>query len=282
MAQDSDEHLTRYLLGELPEAEAESLDERSITDDEFAARLRALEDEIVDRHARGESDGPSRARFEQAHRTSSHLQKKLQFAEALHSWTSKGQEDRREPSTQAVAEWRRWPLAAAAIVLIATTGFLVRTNQRLRREFAHVETQRAVAEQQNAQLQRQLDSRPAQSAAPSAPVTATFLLPPPRRGSEREATIALKRDTTQVSLRLEVESDAYPLFWAALKDASSGAIVWRSPDVAAEPAGANRIATIVVPTEILRPQRYLIELTGVPKGRPSELLGAYPIRVIVQ
>ena len=68
-------------------------------------------------------------------------------------------------------------------------------------------------------------------------------------------------------------------FWAALKDVASGAIVWRSPDVAAEPAGANRIATIVVPAEILRPERYVIELTGVSKTGASELLGAYAVVV---
>ena len=53
---------------------------------------------------------------------------------------------------------------------------------------------------------------------------------------------------------------------AALKDISSSAIIWRSGDVDAEPAGANRIATIVVPAEILRPQRYVIELTGAGKS----------------
>ena len=85
-----------------------------------------------------------------------------------------------------------------------------------------------------------------------------------------------------MTFRLEVESDAYSRFWAALKDVASGAIVWRSPDVDAEPAGANRIATIVVPAEILRPQRYVIDLTGVAKSGASELLGAYPIRVRIE
>ena len=92
-------------------------------------------------------------------------------------------------------------------------------------------------------------------------------------------TIALNKGTTQVAFRLEVESDAYPRFWAAVKDVASNAIVWRSPDVAAEPAGANRIATIVVPAEILRPQRYAIELAGVSKTGESELLGVYAVDV---
>ena len=40
MSADSDEYLIRYILRGLPESEAESLDERSVTDDAFAQRLR--------------------------------------------------------------------------------------------------------------------------------------------------------------------------------------------------------------------------------------------------
>ena len=208
------------------------------------------------------------------------FRQKVRFAESLHAWTAKVQAGRPHPSTHALSRLGTWALAAAAILMIASAGYLVRTHQRLRSEFARLEARHIVIQQQNAQLHRQLEGSPSSSATPAAPVTATFVLSPPRRGLEREATtIALKKDTQQVAFRLEVESDAYPRFWAALKDVSSGAIVWRSPDVAAEPAGANRTATIVVPAEILRPYRYAIELAGVSKTGASELLGAYAVVV---
>ena len=278
MAQDSDEHLIRYLLGELPDSEAERLDERSIADDTFAERLRRLENDLVDRYARGDSTRFPRARFEQAQRASPYLQRKVAFAEAIHAWTGKDVQSR----TDSVPGWRTWALAAAAVVLIAATGYLALMNQRLRGEVAQQATRQTAVEQRNAELQRQLERAPEQRAAPSAPVTATVVLRPPRRGPEREAVVAVRKDATQVAFRLEVESDAYPRFWAALKDVASGAIAWRSPDVNAESAGANRIATIVVPAEVLRSQRYVIELTGVAKGGASELLGAYPIRVTLE
>jgi hypothetical protein len=280
MAQDSDEHLIRYILGELPDGEAERLDERSITDDAFAARLRVLEDDIVDRYARGESLGVSLARFQQAQRASPYLREKVRFAESLAAWSAKAQAVRPRPSTHAFFGLGTWALAAAAILMVVAGGYLVRTNQRLRSEFARLEAQHLVVEQQNAQLHRQLEAPPVARPTPPAAVTATFVLPPPRRGLEREATIVVvPKDTKQLAFRLQVESDAYPRFWAALKDVASGAIVWRSPDVAAEPAGANRIATIVIPADILRPQRYAIELVGVGKSGASELLGAYAVRV---
>ena len=282
MAQDSDEHLIRYLLGELPDSEAERLDERSITDDAFAVRLRVLEDDIVDRYARGERPGPSLARFEQAHRASPYLQEKVRFAESLQAWAAKAHPGGSHPSINAVSRLGPWAVAAAAaaMVLIAGAGYLVRTNQRLRNEFARLEARHLAVEQQNAQLHRQLAGPAAPTATPRAPVTATFVLPPPRRSLEPDATtIALKKDATHVALRLEVESDAYPRFWAALKDVASGAIAWRSPDVSAEPAGANRIATIVIPADILRPGRYAIELAGAGKSGGSELVGVYAVLV---
>src|SRR5580693_6169914 len=49
-----DQILIRYLLGSLPEAEADRLDELSIADDEFAWRLSAVENDLVDAYARGD------------------------------------------------------------------------------------------------------------------------------------------------------------------------------------------------------------------------------------
>ena len=46
-----------YLLGQLPESETERLDELSITDDECAERIRAVEHDLVDAFARGELAG---------------------------------------------------------------------------------------------------------------------------------------------------------------------------------------------------------------------------------
>jgi hypothetical protein len=278
MAQDSDEHLIRYLLGELPDSEAEGLDERSMTDDAFAERLRLLEDDLVDRYARGDATGVPRARFDQARRASPYLRQKVRFAEALHVWTGKELESR----TDSVSAWRKWALAAAAVALVATTGYLALMNQRLRSEVAQQATRKTAVEQRNAELQRQLERAPVAGTTPSAPITATFVLRPPRRGPESEAAVAVRKDATQVAFRLEVESDAYPRFWAALKDVATGAIAWRSPDVDAEPAGANRIATIVVPASILRSQRYVIELSGASKSGTWELLGAYPLRITVE
>ena len=59
------ERLEDYLLGLLSEAETEQLDELSITDEAFAWRLRAAEDDLVDAYVRGNLPAQTRARFEE-------------------------------------------------------------------------------------------------------------------------------------------------------------------------------------------------------------------------
>ena len=56
-----DEQLVRYLLGSLDEQDTERFDELSVSDDEFAGRLQAVENDLIDAHARGELSTDRRA-----------------------------------------------------------------------------------------------------------------------------------------------------------------------------------------------------------------------------
>jgi hypothetical protein len=58
-----DQTLIQYLLGSLTEAETERLDELSLADDEFATRLKAVENDLVDAYAKGELSGETLQRF---------------------------------------------------------------------------------------------------------------------------------------------------------------------------------------------------------------------------
>src|ERR1041385_7075840 len=78
-----DELLIRYLVGSLPEDETERLDELSITDDEFACRLRDVENDLVDAYSRGELSGETLERFESFYFSSARGRRKVQFAQTL-------------------------------------------------------------------------------------------------------------------------------------------------------------------------------------------------------
>jgi anti-sigma factor RsiW len=75
-----DRHLIRYLLGLLPDDEAERLDEQTLVDDEAAARLRSVENDLVDAYVSGTLDAEARERFESFYLASPRRREKVKFA----------------------------------------------------------------------------------------------------------------------------------------------------------------------------------------------------------
>src|SRR6187200_3781646 len=125
MSADSDEYLIRYILRDLPESEAERLDERSVTDEAFAQRLRDFENDLVDRYAREDATDASLNRFEQLVRDSSYLRNKVQFARALQKVSMHGETGAATTPVLSMGR-RRWleVLATAAMLLLVATGYL--------------------------------------------------------------------------------------------------------------------------------------------------------------
>ncbi len=62
MTEPTDDTLRDWLLGTLAPAEAEALEQRLIEDEAFAARLRAVENDVLDDLARGALAGDERVR----------------------------------------------------------------------------------------------------------------------------------------------------------------------------------------------------------------------------
>src|SRR5205809_729519 len=72
--------LTNYLLGLLPENEAERFDEASIADDEMASRLCVVENDLVDAYVTGRLDAGTREHFEAFYLKSPRRREKVKFA----------------------------------------------------------------------------------------------------------------------------------------------------------------------------------------------------------
>ena len=151
-----DQVLVRYLLGTLPEEEAERLDGLSIADDAFAWQLNAVENDLVDGYVRGELSGEDLARFKKSYLSSPKRLQKLEFAEALSSFGAKtpnaaaqavsaitvpGSKPKQESSKDLPARrWfsaphlvPQWGFAGGALVLLFAAGYLLLDNVRLRR-----------------------------------------------------------------------------------------------------------------------------------------------------
>src|ERR1700761_3819464 len=78
-----DQVLTAYLFGNLPTEETERLDELSIADDDFAARLYAVESDLVDAYAGGELSGTTLEKFERTYLSSPVRRQRVAVAKQL-------------------------------------------------------------------------------------------------------------------------------------------------------------------------------------------------------
>ena len=279
MPEPSDDHLVRYLAGDLPPDETERLDARSVTDGDFSLRLRTIENDLVDRYARGEPFDAALQQLDRVYRTSPQLRHKVTFARALSALQTPDQQSTAAPVRTAAPDRFVWWVAAAAVVATVGVGYLSVRNVRLREQLTAIDARRSAAERQNTELRQRVEQ------TPPAPVlaTATFQLPPPRRGTGTETIVSIPRPATEVTLQLQVELETRNLFWAALREPATGRIVWRSADVAPEAASAgNSLVVLTVPARVFAAQRYAIDLFTMPRGRPVEPIGQYPIRVVLE
>jgi len=309
-----DQLLIRYLLGQLPEEETERLDELSIVGDDFASRLRDVENDLVDAYAGGELSGETLARFQSSYLSSAEGREKVKFAQVLLASQARATAAPAGNASVAIApgakarnvpqqRWRffglprltvNWGLAGAACMAIAAGSYLLLERQSLRSQLDQAQADRTA-------LQRQLDEqRPtrslAQAAQPSdpnhgvaeaaklsrAPKAVAFLLLAQTRGIGPIASVAVPPGIDLAVLHLQLEFDDFPKYRAALKDPVTDRIVWHSQNLTPMSLGGKRAVSAGLPASLLKPQNYALELSGIPANGPAELIGSYPFRVVIE
>ncbi len=275
-----DSLLRRYLLGLVPEAEAEPLDERSIADEEFALLLRAAEYDLADAYAAGELSGEELDAFRAVYLSSATTRDTVRFADALLKY--------QERPTRS---WATWALAAAALVLLATSAYQLGENWRLRRDVASVRAETAALADRARKLQQQLDERSSADTTAAAtppratepvtiPVIASFILAPSMRGIDA-MTIAIPPGSERVRLHLPLETDTRaPSYDAVLKDAATRQTVWRGTDFHLI-GGKSAAVAVTLPADVLGARGYVVELSGVRAAGAPEPAGTYPFRVVM-
>ena len=85
----NNQSLNEYLLGSLPEAEAERFDELSFTDENFADALKSAEQELVDAYIHDDLYGATLEKFETHYLASPLRREKVEFARAFQVYAEK-------------------------------------------------------------------------------------------------------------------------------------------------------------------------------------------------
>jgi hypothetical protein len=312
-----DQVLVRYLLGTLPEEEAERLDGLSIADDAFAWQLNAVENDLVDGYMRGELSGENLARFKKSYLSSPKRLQKLEFAEALSSFGAKtanaaaqtvsamtvpaSKPSQKSSKDLPARRWfsaphlvPQWGFAGGALVLLFAAGYLLLDNVRLRRQTTAAQGSHAAFEQREQELQQLLNDQRAANAVLAKELdslhesplnldhlkTVSALLLPPTRGAGRVPAVSLAGGTELVVLLLTLESDDFPAYRVGLKDPATNQTVWHSGDLKAVSSDATRTVSISFAARLLKQQNYIIELTGVSARGTAELITSYALKVV--
>jgi hypothetical protein len=262
-----DELLVRYLLGTLAEPDAEPLDERSIADDEFALRLRAVENDLIDSYARGELTGPRRGQFEAAYLESPHRRERVAFARAL----AAVQPERRASWFDRVpAAVPRYVYAAAALVLALAAIYLVFEHRRREQEVQTPRTVRLEPPPPSAPpgTTPNTSAPPARGrATPNAPRTVfTFSVPAIATRGADDKPLTIAAGTTHVTLNLEGDAPPTGVVHIVVRTVS-GRTVWEG---SGERGGSGVLTRVTIPADVLRPDDYLA-IASTPAPDATEL-----------
>ncbi|SRR5579871_156498 len=297
-----DIQLVQYLLGKLPPEESERLDELSVTDDDFAWRLRETENDLVDAYVHSELSGKTLEEFRTFYLSSAKRREKVAFAEGLLQFQGSAARvatQSKKPSffSRAFAP-RRLVLqfAAAALAMSLILGYLLFDNARLRYQIDAAHAQQSSLEQNKQKLENALrEQRAANADSQKGPglngrngadfdqlKTLSLVLPPPARGLSSVKTITVHPNVDLVVLVLTLESGDFPQYRVTLKDPATNEAVWRSADMEAASSGNKPELTVSFRAGLLETQNYVAEVAGLSHAGKAQIIGDYPFHVVLK
>jgi type IV secretory pathway VirB2 component (pilin) len=299
----------RYLLGELTESEQAALEQEYFNDQRLFEQIVEVENELVDKYARGLLSTAMQARFKEYYLDHAQRRERARFAEALQAKLDQAKEVEAEAST-ATETWLErlsaalrgprlaWAFSIAVLLIAVLGGWFFIETRRLRQELARTESERVAREGRERELQQQVTNEQvrakelsqelerlrmqqvaAASPSPSpedklASTFATLILPiGGTRGADAAPPAVLKipARTEQVRLQLNLRENNYSRYQAVLQSAS-GNTVFTSRQLLApnKKSGAN--LSLIIPAQRFTTSDYILTLRGVsPTGEVEDV-----------
>src|SRR5690242_9454183 len=169
----SENLITQYLLGELPDEQQVEIEDRAFGDEEFMASLTSVENDLIDEYVRGELSDADRRRFESRFLASESRRKRVEFAKALARLLPETRVTERGTRTVGVtrSSWRdalaafinglnpagRIALTTATLLLLVGGAWLITQTLTLRRQLTQLQAQRAAEQNANQNDGRSLE-----------------------------------------------------------------------------------------------------------------------------
>lgn len=269
--------LRRYLLGELPEADRTTLEERYFQDEELFESVREAEHALVDDYVAGRLGAGDHASFERHYLSTPGHVERVAVARALAA--AEGTADVRAPGRPTA--WR-WALAAALLLGTLGVWFSLSTREPVAPDQVAVPEQTGPSLPKTPVLPRADDGGVPTLGPPPLrrdehpPVVVAMVLTPSAgtRGDGPTPTAIVPATADEVELQLAGASEGARGLTVELRSVDAG-VVWvgrAGAPRAPRPAGAS--ASVVVPARHLSPGDYVLRTSAA----DGEVVGTYSFR----
>jgi hypothetical protein len=176
MKASNEQLIARYLLGDLPEEEQVTLEDRAFSDREYRREIEDAENDLIDEYVRGALTETQRRQFESRFLASAGRRRKVEFARALAQVVSANATSRiAQPVTrhwwESLTAFLRgfnpalqFSLAAATLILLVGVAGLFTETRRLRSQVAQLQAEQQTRQRQEETLREEAASERARSA----------------------------------------------------------------------------------------------------------------------
>jgi hypothetical protein len=167
----SEELITGYLLGDLPEEQQVAIEDRAFQDQDYMATITAVENDLIDEYVRDEMPETVRRKFENRFLASAERRKRVEFAKALTHLTSEYAFKERSAVAPVSVSWRdsleaffrslspvaKFAMAAIVLLLLVGGAWLVTETLRLRSRLTTLQAENRSRQNERQTLEQQVE-----------------------------------------------------------------------------------------------------------------------------
>jgi hypothetical protein len=280
--------LRNYLLGGLDEATQEQVEERLLCDDDFAERLSAAQNALIDDYVFDALSDSERESYNKNFIVDDERRQKILFAQAMEIYVDEHDGPRPHPRADTRPQstsWRNplpfvqahkaWVAASAVILLLLLLTPVMLMRLRPPDQAALLRERRASIERRIAEVNK----RPASQSTQALPASELALQPTLLREDGGLKRVTLAGDIKLLTLKLALPQARHETY-RALVLTVEGEELFAADGLTPEVDAGVAAVRLNLPAEFLATGDYQIQLRGVAAAGGVAEVGRYSFRVI--